>query len=168
MEHILHCLLAVLAGITGFCLTIFDLPGNTFMLASIFAFSFLTEHFPGPSYLFMTLFVYLAGEIWEAGMSFFGIKKEHVSWGAVFFIGIGGFIGTIIGTGMFPILGSFLGGVVGAYIAAFLFTYIKTRSKDNAFHIAWASAKIRFLAMLGKLAAGITLAILLINLVLNK
>lgn len=168
MEHIIHCLLAIFAGIIGFCLTIFDLPGNTFMLASIFAISFLTEHFPGPQYLFLTLFIYLAGEIWESGMSLFGIKKEHVSWGTVFLIGIGGFIGTSIGTVIFPILGSFLGGVCGAYVAAFLVTYLKTQSKDNALQIAWASAKVRFLAMLGKLAAGITLAVLLINLVLNK
>lgn len=159
MEHIIHCSLAVIIGILGIALTIFDLPGNTFMLLSTFAFAFLTEHKVGLPYLMVVLIVYLLGEIWEAGMSFFGIKKEKVSWAAVFFIGIGGFIGTALGTGVFPILGSFIGGCIGAYIAAFLYTFLECGGKSQAFHIAWQAAKVRFLAMLGKMTAGFALAI---------
>ena len=168
MEHIIHCLLAILASTLGIGLTIFDLPGNTFMLLSTYAFAFLTEHHMSMSYLCMVTIIYLAGEIWESGMSFFGIKREKVSWGAVFVIGIGGFLGTVVGTGILPVLGSFIGGVCGAFLAAFGYTYLKTGSKENAFYIAWASAKVRFLAMLGKWTAGFALGILLVSMVIGK
>ena len=168
MEHILQGILAVLAGLLGVSLTIFDLPGNTLMLGSIFAFAFFAKPQLDIPYLLAALMVYLLGEIWESGMSFFGIKKEKVSWGAVFVIGIGGFIGTIIGTGFFPILGSFIGGCIGAYLAAFAFTYLQSGNKDNAFYIAWQAAKVRFLAMLGKMTAAFVLAVLLVNLVIFR
>lgn len=165
MEYIVHCMLAVLAAMLGVGLTIFDLPGNSFMLATIYAFAFFTDHHTGMPYLFMVTMVYLIGELWEAGMSFFGIKRENVSWGTVFIIGIGGFIGTIYGTIVFPVLGSFIGGVCGAFLTAFVYTYFTTGDKDNAWHIAWATAKVRFLAVLGKWTAGFALAVLLVGLV---
>lgn len=166
MTHLLHCILAVLAGAIGIGMTIFDMPGNTFMLLCTAAFAFFGGHNPGLPYLAMALIVYMLGEIWEAGMSFFGIKREKVSWCAVMVIGIGGFIGTILGTGFFPVLGSFVGGVCGAFVAAFLYTYLETGSKDNALYIAWVSAKVRFLAMLGKWTAGFALGVMLIYMVL--
>lgn len=168
MEHIIHCVLAVLAGVLGVGLTMFDLPGNTFMLLSTLAFAFMTEHQVSSQYLFMVFLIYLVGELWEAGMSFLGIKREKVSWGAVFVIGIGGFIGTIYGTALLPVLGSFMGGVCGAFVVAFGYTYLKTGNKENAWRIAWASAKVRFLAMLGKWTAGFALAVILVTMVLGS
>lgn len=168
MDHVIHCGLACIASFLGILLTIFDLPGNTFMLLTTFAFAFFTEHAVGLPYLMIVLVVYLLGEIWEAGMSFFGIKKEKVSWAAVFFIGIGGFIGTALGTGIFPVLGSFLGGCIGAYIAAFLYTFLECGGKAQALHIAWQAAKVRFLAMLGKITAGCALAVNLIYMVVFR
>lgn len=168
MEHILHCILSILAGVLGVSLTIFDLPGNTFMLLSTYAFALLTEHNVSVNYLLMITLIYLAGELWESGMSFFGIKKEKVSWFTVFIIAIGGFIGTAFGTGVFPILGSFVGGLIGAFLAAFAYTYFKTGNRENATYIAWQAAKVRCLAMLGKLTAGFALAILLVHLVVFR
>jgi len=167
MEYILYCVLAFVIGIVGVMLTIFDLPGNGLMLLSTFAIGLLREPKASISYLLMVTLVYLLGEIWESGMSFFGIKKEKVSWGAVFVIGIGGFIGTALGTGVFPILGSFIGGCIGAYIAAFGYMYLACGDKDNALHIAWQAAKVRCLAMLGKMTAGFALAFLLVTMVIT-
>lgn len=168
MENILYGALAVLFGVLGVFLTIFDLPGNTFLLISNFVLAFFTERNVELPYLMLVTMVYLIGEIWESGMSFFGIKKEKVSWGAVFIIGLGGFVGTVIGTGFFPVLGSFIGGCIGAYLAALLFTFLDCGSKEQAFHIAWQAAKVRFLAMLGKMTAGFVLAVLLVNMAIVK
>ncbi|MCD8174432.1 MAG: hypothetical protein LUD41_00545 [Phascolarctobacterium sp.] len=50
-----------------------------------------------------------------------GIKRSDIHWSAVILIGIGGIIGTDIGTGFFLILGSFIGGVIGAFVVAFAY-----------------------------------------------
>lgn len=168
MEYIIYCVLAVAVALVGVSLTIFDLPGNGLMLASILGYAFLVKSQPDLQYVCLVVIVYLLGEIWESGMSFFGIKKEKISWGAVFLIGLGGFAGTLIGTGIFPILGSFLGGCVGAYLAAFLYVYLKSGNKQDAFALAWQAAKVRCLAMLGKMTAGFVLAILLVKMVFSR
>jgi len=168
LEYVVYGIAAIIVSCVGVCLTIFDLPGNTLLLTSIFALAFFVKPQLNIPYLLMVLIIYLLGEIWEAGMSFLGIKKEKVSWLAVFVIGIGGFAGTLVGTGIFPVLGSFIGGCVGAFLAAFAYTYFSSGDKRNALHIAWQSAKVRFLAMLGKMTAGFALAVCLVYLAFSK
>ena len=89
----------------------------------------------------------------------FGWHK--VSWGAVFLIAVGTFIGAVIGTGFFPVLGSVLGGAVGSYIVAFGYEFMRTRNKENAFALAWKAAQTQFVAMLGKIVASFAMALLL-------
>lgn len=105
--------------------------------------------------------VYAFGEIWEFIVSFFGIRRHKVSWGAVFLIAVGTFIGAVIGTGFFPVLGSVLGGAVGSYIVAFGYEFMRTRNKENAFALAWKAAQTQFVAMLGKIVASFAMALLL-------
>lgn len=107
--------------------------------------------------------VYAFGEIWEFIVSFFGIRRHKVSWGAVFLIAVGTFIGAVIGTGFFPVLGSVLGGAIGSYLVAFGYEYLRTRSKNNAFELAWKAAKTQFVAMLGKIVASFAMALLLLK-----
>ena len=110
VERVFAGLLAVLCPL----LTIFDLPGNSILLLSGLGFAFFDEamYFNGRILSAMVL-IYALGEAWEFCVSLFGIKKEKVSWWAVFLIGLGGFIGTLLGTTVFPILGSIIGGVLG-------------------------------------------------------
>ena len=96
-------------------------------------------------------------------MSLFGIKRKKVSWFAVLFIGAGGFIGTLLGTLIFPILGSLIGGMMGAFVTAFAYELLHTGLSRNAWELAWAAAKMRFMAIIGKLVAGIALAALLVK-----
>ena len=107
--------------------------------------------------------IYVLGEAWEFCVSLFGIKRYKVPWVAVLFIGVGGFFGTLIGTGFFPILGSFVGGVCGAFVTAFIYEYLRSGMRQDAWHLAWETAKMRFLALIGKMCAGIALAILLVK-----
>ena len=145
-------------------LTIFDLPGNSILLLTGFGMAFFDEalYFNGRILSAMVM-VYLLGEAWEFCVSLFGIKKEKVSWWAVMLIGLGGFVGTIFGTTVFPVLGSIVGGIIGASATAFVYELARTGLQSNAAHLAWEAAKMRFLAVLGKICAGIALAALLIQ-----
>ena len=160
VERTLALFLAVLCPL----LTIFDMPGNSILLLTGFGFAFFDEnmYFNGRVLSAMVL-VYVLGEAWEFCVSLFGIKKEKVSWLAVFLIGLGGFVGTLAGTTVLPILGSIIGGVIGASATAFLYELARTGMQKNAAHLAWEAAKMRFLAVLGKICAGIALAALLLE-----
>ena len=160
VERTLALFLAVLCPL----LTIFDMPGNSILLLTGFGFAFFDEnmYFNGRVLSAMVL-VYVLGEAWEFCVSLFGIKKEKISWWAVLLIGLGGFVGTLAGTTVLPILGSIIGGVIGASATAFLYELARTGMQKNAAHLAWEAAKMRFLAVLGKICAGIALAALLLE-----
>lgn len=164
MHLFLEWLMAGIIVVLGPLLTIFDLPGNSLMMLTSIGFAFYDEakYFDTRLMSAMVL-IYVLGECWEFSVSLFGIKRYKVSWFAVLLIGIGGFIGTLIGTGIFPILGSFVGGVAGAFCAAFIYEYLRSGMRQDAWHLAWETAKMRFLALIGKMCAGIALAMLLIK-----
>lgn len=164
MELLVERTIAIFIAVLGPILTIFDLPGNTLLLVTSFIFAFFDEamYFQGKLLSAMIL-IYAVGEAWEFCVELFGIKRKKVSWSAVFLIGLGGFIGTLLGTLIFPILGSLLGGMAGAFVSAFLYELHRTGISAQAMELAWAAAKMRFLALIGKLAAGIALAALLIK-----
>ena len=64
---------------------------------------------------------------------------------------------------MLPILGSLIGGMMGAFVTAFAYELLHTGLSRNAWELAWAAAKMRFMAIIGKLVAGIALAALLVK-----
>lgn len=111
MEFLVEWAFGALIVVVGPLLTLLDLPGNTIMLAAGIGYAFFDEarYFDG-RLLSALVLVYAFGEIWEFIVSFFGIRRHKVSWGAVFLIAVGTFIGAVIGTGFFPVLGSVLGG----------------------------------------------------------
>lgn len=164
MEFLVERTVAAFIALLCPLLTMFDLPGNSILLLTGLAFAFFDEnmYFNGRLLSAMVL-VYLVGEAWEFCVSLFGIKKEKVSWWAVFLIGLGGFVGTLFGTTVFPVLGSILGGVLGASAIAFLYELARTGLQKDAARLAWEAAKMRFLAILGKICAGIALAALLLK-----
>lgn len=164
MHLFLEWFVAGIIVVLGPMLTMFDLPGNTLMMLTSIGFAFYDEAmYYNARLLSAMVLIYVLGECWEFCVSLFGIKRKKVSWFAVLLIGIGGFCGTIIGTGVFPILGSFLGGLVGAFIVAFIYEYLRSGMRQDAFQLAWETAKMRFLALIGKLSAGIALAVLLVK-----
>lgn len=164
MELLVERTFAIFIAISGQILTIFDLPGNTLLLLTSLMFAFFDEvlYFNGRLLSAMVL-IYALGEFWEFCVGLFGIKRSKVSWFAVIFIALGSFAGTLLGTLIFPILGSLLGGMAGAFAAAFAYELARTGISADAMHLAWTAAKMRFLAIMGKLAAGIALAALLLK-----
>ena len=164
MQLFLEWLVAGIIVVLGPMLTIFDLPGNSLMMLTSLGFAFYDEaKYFDMRLLSAMVLIYVLGEAWEFCVSLFGIKRYKVPWIAVLFIGVGGFFGTLIGTGFFPILGSFVGGVCGAFVTAFIYEYLRSGMRQDAWHLAWETAKMRFLALIGKMCAGIALAILLVK-----
>lgn len=164
MQLFLEWLVAGIIVVLGPMLTIFDLPGNSLMMLTSLGFAFYDEaKYFDMRLLSAMVLIYVLGEAWEFCVSLFGIKRYKVPWVAVLFIGVGGFFGTLIGTGFFPILGSFVGGVCGAFVTAFIYEYLRSGMRQDACHLAWETAKMRFLALIGKMCAGIALAILLVK-----
>lgn len=164
MEFMVERTVAVFIALLGPLLTVFDFPGNTLLMLTGLAFAFFDEvmYFNGRLLSAMIL-IYAIGECWEFCVELFGIKRKKVSWFAVLLIGLGGFAGTIVGTAVFPIFGSILGGMSGAFIVAFIYELCHTGLTTNAWSLAFEAAKMRFLAIIGKLAAGIALAALLLK-----
>lgn len=164
MEIIIEKVIVVLIVILGPLLTICDMPGNTLILFTSLGFAFFDENlFFNGKILSAMILIYLLGECWEFCVELFGIKKEKVSWSAVFLIGLGGFVGTVLGTAVFPVFGSIIGGMIGAFVVAFIYELAHTGISSKAFHLAWQAAQMRFLALIGKMAAGIALAALLVK-----
>ena len=154
MEIIIEKVIVVLIVILGPLLTIFDMPGNTLILFTSLGFAFFDENlFFNGKILSAMILIYLLGECWEFCVELFGIKKEKVSWSAVFLIGLGGFVGTVLGTAVFPVFGSINGGMIGAFVVAFIYELAHTGISSKAFLLAWQAAKMRFLALIGKMAA---------------
>lgn len=164
MEFVVERSFAAFIAVLGPLLTIFDLPGNTLLLLTGLGFAFFNEnmYFSGRLLSAMIL-IYVMGEAWEFCVSLFGIKRQKVSWLAVLLIGTGGFVGTVLGTAVLPILGSIIGGMIGSAVMAFVYELARTGMRGDALHLAWEAAKMRFFALIGKLAAGIALAALLVK-----
>ena len=149
-SYMLEWLAAVCLILVAVAMALFDLPGNTLMAGCCLGFAFYD-----PSKYFdiriisAVILIYALGEIWEFVLSFFGIKRQvkDISWWGVFLIGCGTFAGTIMGTTVFPVLGSVIGGAID--------------DMQHAGALAWQAAKMQFVAMLGKLVATFALAILL-------
>lgn len=162
--YLLEWLAAACLILLAFAMALFDLPGNTLMIAGSLGFAFYDDaKYFDVRLISAMILVYALGEIWEFALSFFGIKKQvkDLSWGAVFLIGCGTFTGAVAGTTVLPIAGSVLGGACGAFIMAYLYEYLRSRNVQGAGILAWQAAKMQFIAMLGKLVATVILAILL-------
>ena len=169
MEQIAVWLLAGLVTVLGPLLTLFDLPGNTLLFLTGAGLAFFRGSLEAELPLVAAMLaVYFCGECWEFFISLFGIRKakgQNVSWLGVLLIGAGGFIGTLLGTGVLPVLGSFIGGLAGAFVAAFAYEYLRSGRGRDAWVLAWAAAKVRCLALAGKLAAGLALAVMLARMI---
>ncbi len=169
MAHLFIFLLAGCAALLCPLLTLLDLPGNSLLLATALLLAWLLDGFPAAlPQLGLLLAVYLAGELWEFLVSFFGLKAQgKLPWTGVLLIALGGYLGTGLGTLVLPLLGSFLGGLAGAFLGAYLYEYGASGRRAQARSLAWTAAKLRCLALLGKVAAALLLAILLVRLVLT-
>ncbi len=145
-------------------LTMLGLSGNTVMLFLALGYAWYVNFTSfSLEQLGIVAAIYLAGELWEFIVGYLGIKKEKVSWWSVLFIGIGTTLGALLGTAAMPVLGSLLGAMAGAFITAFIVEYFWGQDKSRAARVAWVAARNHCFGLLGKLAAGVTMAIIIIR-----
>ncbi len=164
MDLMLAKTLALIIAVIAPFLTLFDLWGNTILLLTSIGFAFYDESmYFSVRLLSAMVLIYALGEVWEFVVSLFGIRREKASWFACILVGLGAFAGTIMGTGVFPIFGSILGGIAGAFATAYVYELAHTGIQQNAMHLALVAAKMQFLSMIGKMAAGIAMSVLLIK-----
>lgn len=164
--YLMDWVIAGLIILLAFLLALFSMPGNTLMMLTGIGFAFYNPaKYQDMRLLTAMAFVYVFGELWEFGLSFFGIKKvaKKMPWWAVGILGLTTFAGTVCGTLVLPVIGSVVGGAVAAFLAAYVYEYGRTRSNRYAGALAWKAAKMQCLAIAGKLVATFILALLLIR-----
>ena len=163
MEILVKLGVTILA-LIGLILTCIGLPGNllvflsTVLLAWYDGFVNLTG-----SYLLFIFILFLAGELWEFLIGFLGIKKEKISWLSVLIIALGTISFAIAGSVVLPIIGSIIGGFLGAFVTAFFVEYFASTDSQRAFKLGWVAAKNQAFAVIGKLAVGIIIFVLLLR-----
>ncbi|HIU63784.1 MAG TPA: DUF456 family protein [Candidatus Avacidaminococcus intestinavium] len=163
MEHIISNIILYVLVLACLFLTFLNLMGNAGLLLTglVFAvFDGFTRF--NEDFLLYFFIVFAIGELWEFFVSLFGVKRKNVSWFMVFVIGLGTLFGAIIGTAVLPILGSIIGGAVGAFLVAYIIEYAKNKSKTDAYNLAFLAFKTQLLAILGKITAGVIMAVMLI------
>ncbi len=161
---ILFKLVIGLLSVLGLAMTLIGLPGNTFLLllTAVYAWYGGFSYFSLEQLAFVAV-IYLAGEAWEFAVGYLGIKKEKVSWWAVLFIGLGTVAGAIIGTSILPVVGSIIGASAGAFITAFGYEYFCGSGHERAMRVAIVAARNQFLALIGKLIAGVSILVILLR-----
>lgn len=144
-------------------LTMLGLGGNTWLmlLAAVYAVYNNFVYMNG-SVLAWMLILYLIGEAWDFGISFFGIRRAKISYSKIIVIGIGTIIGSFAGTIILPILGSVLGATFGAFAAAYIVEVLSGNDRSNAWRIAYVAASMQVLALGGKVIIGCIMFIMLI------
>ena len=163
MEILLKAALCVFAAGCLF-LTILGLGGNTALLlllvgyAALGGFTVVTLN-----QLALVAVFYVLGELWDFLISFLGIKKEKVSWATLILIGIASVLGSLLGTLILPIAGSLLGAAGGAFAAAFGAEYFSGANQERAFKVALAAAKNHLWGIIGKLAAGVVMLVIVLR-----
>lgn len=145
-------------------LTMLGMGGNTLLmlLTAVYAVTDDFVHMSG-SVLAWMLILYIIGEAWDFIISFFGVRKEKISYPKTIVIGIGGIIGSFFGTAILPILGSVIGAAIGAFATAYTVEMLSGYDRSQAWRIAYVAASMQMLALAGKVIIGCIMFILFIS-----
>lgn len=163
MEYVAASVVSVFA-LLGVLLTLLTLPGIWMMLLV----ALLCQWWQPGLFEWWTLGV-VAGiavlaEVAEFVSGAAGAAKHGASKTGMVFATIGGIMGAIAGTPVFPLIGTILGGVVGAGIGAGMAeAAIKKRSTQEVRAIATGAATGRLLATIVKTGFAVPAALVLIG-----
>ncbi|EGO65435.1 DUF456 domain-containing protein [Acetonema longum] len=142
--------------------TLLGLPGNLLVLLLAAGYGFY-EGFQifDPGFLGLLLGIYLAGEGAEFLAAAVGAKKAKASRAAVVAAYIGGFAGALLGTMLLPVIGTILGSAAGGFAASYSVEYSRT-DKSQAMRVAVHVVVAQGLGLLAKMAAGVSMAALVL------
>lgn len=160
MIDLLLLVFTVLLCVAGLFLSALAFSGTWLVLLAALI-TFFASRAPSIETLVVFTLLCIATEIAEAFAGWLGVQKRGGSKLAGLAALAGGLIGAIVGSGIFPIIGTFLGMLGGSFVLAFLVEWNRLKHHKQAAHIAWgtvwARLGITFLKTLLTLSMGIWL-----------
>jgi uncharacterized protein YqgC (DUF456 family) len=133
--HILLITLTALLCLIGIFLSVLAFSG-TWMVLLAALITFFSTDVPTPGTLILFALLCIATEVFEALSGWLGVQKRGGSRLAGLAALTGGLIGAVIGSGIFPIIGTFLGMLAGSFALAFLIEWKRLKHHGQAATIA--------------------------------
>ena len=161
MIDVLLFTLAVLLCGVGLLLSMLAFSGTWLVLLAALV-TALSTGFPNIGTLIAFALLCIAAEVLEALAGFLGVQKRGGSKLAGVAALIGGLFGAVIGSGVFPIIGTFLGMLVGSFALAYLVEYRNSGKQAEAAHIARGAVWARLGIMLLKTALTLAMSLWLL------
>ena len=153
--------LTILLCLIGLLLSALAFSGTWFVLLAGLVTFFATDVPPiGTLILFALLCI--AAEIIEAFAGWAGVKKRGGSKMAGLAALTGGLIGAVVGSGIFPIIGTFFGMLAGSFALAFLVEWNRLKHHGQAANIATGAVFARLAVTLFKLSLTLVMSIWLL------
>lgn len=150
MQTLLIILTALLC-LLGLMLSMLTFSGTWLVLLAALI-TRVSIGFPNIGTLIVFASICIGVEGFEALAGFLGVQKRGGSKLAGLAALIGGLVGAIIGSGIFPILGTFAGMLIGSFGAAFLVEWNRLKHHEQAAHIAWGTVWARLAVLFLKTA----------------
>ncbi len=135
MIDILLFILTALLCILGVLLSALAFSGTWLVLLAALI-TFFAGDFPTVGTLIVFSLLCITTEIIEALAGWFGVQKRGGSKLAGLAAVGGGLIGAVVGSGVFPIIGTFLGMLAGSFALAFLVEWNRLKHHGQAMDIA--------------------------------
>lgn len=164
MAVLLAQLVVVLTGPIFLATILLGLPGTWMVLGTAALCEWLTDAQLFDRYtLAVALGLALCGELWELLAGATGAKRAGGSRASAFGAFAGGIVGAIVGTFTIPVplVGTLAGGGIGAFVVATLVEESRGRETREAVRIGRAAGIGHVFGLLGKLALGTGVWILL-------
>ena len=150
VDLLIFILTTLLCGL-GLLLSALAFSGTWLVLAATLI-PFFTSGFPSMETLIVFVLLCIAAEVIEALASWFGIQKRGGSKLAGLAAVVGGLIGAVVGSGIFPLIGTFLGMLAGSFALAFLVEWNRLKHHGQAAGIALGAVFARLAVTLLKTA----------------
>lgn len=147
--------------LAGLVLDLVGLFGNWLILGAVALAALFTgfEHFGGWTLPILAVMA-LSGEIIEATAAGLGAAKFGGGRGAIGAAVVGCISGAILGTPIFPIVGTLAGACLGAFFAATLYEYLMSeRDVESAMYVGFGAALGKVAGIFMKFFVGIAMLI---------
>lgn len=153
--------LAALLCATGVLISALSFSGTWLVLAAALI-TFFAGGFPSIGTLVVFTLLCIGTEIAEAAAGYFGVQKKGGSKLAGLAALAGGLIGAIIGSAVFPIIGTFFGMLSGSFALAFLVEWNRLKHHGQAAEIAVGAVFARLIIILLKTALTLAMGLWLL------
>lgn len=167
MTETLLLLLAAFLCLSGLMISTLAFSGTWLVLAAALI-TRLAVGVPTIGTLAVFALICVSVELLELLAGFIGVQKRGGSKLAGLAALVGGLVGAVIGSGIFPILGTFAGMLIGSFGAAYLVEWNRLKHHEQAAHIAWGAVWARLAVLFLKTALTLGMSIWLLVELLHR